>query len=119
MTQRLNGRVLFVDDAPQTRKVISKGLLSAEHVVQTAVDGPDALKTLRAGLPDLIISDLKMPRMSGLELLNVVRKRFPLQSAASDGLLRADLLRVDCRPDLTTYSEVLGFNPRALRAKHS
>jgi CheY-like chemotaxis protein len=47
------------------------------YVVQLAVDGLDALGKLRAGLPDLIISDLNMPRMSGIELLEVVRKRFP------------------------------------------
>ena len=46
-------------------------------MVRTAFDGLDALEKLRAGLPDLIISDLNMPRMSGIELLEVVRKRFP------------------------------------------
>jgi len=53
-------------------------LVSAGYVVQTAVDGIDALEKLRAALlPDLIISDLKMDRMSGREFLDVVRKRFP------------------------------------------
>ena len=46
-------------------------------MVRTAVDGLDAIGKLRAVLPDLIISDLNMPRMSGLELLEVVRIRFP------------------------------------------
>jgi two-component system chemotaxis sensor kinase CheA len=52
-------------------------LVAAGHVVRIAVDGLDALDKLRAGLPDLIISDLNMPRMSGIALLEVVRKRFP------------------------------------------
>jgi CheY-like chemotaxis protein len=77
MTEHLNGRVLLVDDAPQIRKVISEGLVAAGYTVQTAVDGLDAIGKLRAELPDLIISDLSMPRMSGHELLAVVRKRFP------------------------------------------
>jgi len=52
-------------------------LVAAGYVVRTAVDGLDALEKLRTGLPDLIISDLNMPRMSGIELLEVVRIRFP------------------------------------------
>lgn len=70
-------RVLLVDDDPLIRKFMSGYLVGAGYVVQTAVDGLDALTKLRAGLPDLIISDLNMPRMSGLEFLELVRKRFP------------------------------------------
>jgi CheY-like chemotaxis protein len=77
MVGQLGNRVLLVDDDPLIRKLISGCLVAAGYVVQTAVDGLDALGKLRAGLPDLIISDLNMPRMSGLELLAVVRKRFP------------------------------------------
>jgi CheY-like chemotaxis protein len=42
-----------------------------------AEDGLDAIGKLRAGLPDFIITDLKMPRMSGVEFLDVVHKRLP------------------------------------------
>jgi YesN/AraC family two-component response regulator len=45
--------------------------------VRTAEDGFVALKILREVLPDVIISDLRMPNMSGFELLSVVRRRFP------------------------------------------
>jgi CheY-like chemotaxis protein len=45
--------------------------------VSTAADGFNALSQLRETLPDIIISDLNMPRMSGFELLTVVRARFP------------------------------------------
>jgi CheY-like chemotaxis protein len=57
--------------------LISECLASAGYVVRRAVDGLDAIGNLRDAPPDLIISDLNMPRMSGLELLGVVRKRFP------------------------------------------
>ena len=77
MLGQLGSRVLLIDDEPLIRKVISGYLVAVGYVVRTAVDGLDALGKLRAGLPDLIISDLNMPRMSGLELLAVVRKRFP------------------------------------------
>jgi CheY-like chemotaxis protein len=77
MLGQQNDRVLLVDDEPLVRRSISGYLVAAGYVVRVAVDGLDAIGQLRAGLPDLIISDLKMPRMSGIELLDVVRKRFP------------------------------------------
>jgi CheY-like chemotaxis protein len=77
MIGQLNERVLLVDDEPLARKLISRYLVAAGYVVRMAEDGLDAIAKLRTGLPDLIISDLKMPRMSGIELLDVVRKRFP------------------------------------------
>ena len=77
MVGQQNDRVLLVDDEPLVRKFISGNLVAAGYVVRVAIDGLDALEKLRTGLPDLIISDLKMPRMSGFEFLDVVRKRFP------------------------------------------
>ena len=74
---QLIDRVLLVDDEPLIRNLISGYLVAEGFVVRTAVDGLDALGKLRAGLPDLIVSDLDMPRMSGVEFLNIVRKRFP------------------------------------------
>lgn len=69
--------VLLVDDDPLIRASVRKYLAAAGYFVREAVDGLDALKKLRAGLPHLIISDLNMPRMSGNEFLDVVRQRFP------------------------------------------
>src|ERR1035441_904175 len=76
MVGQSGNRVLLVDDEPLFQKLISVCLVSAGYVVQAAVDGLDAVKKLRAGLPDLIISDLNMPRMDGTELLEIIRKRF-------------------------------------------
>lgn len=77
MVGQSGNRVLLVEDEPLIRKLISGCLVAEGYVAQTAFDGLDALGKLRAGLPDLIVSDLNMPRMSGLEFLSVVRKRFP------------------------------------------
>ena len=44
---------------------------------EIAKDGFDALAQMRGALPDLILTDLKMPNMSGFEFLSVVRRRFP------------------------------------------
>jgi CheY-like chemotaxis protein len=70
-------RVLLVDDEPGVRNLLS-GLLEAEGFeADQAEDGLDGLAKLREKLPDVIISDLEMPRMSGVEFLAVVRRRFP------------------------------------------
>jgi CheY-like chemotaxis protein len=77
MVGQLAHRILIVDDSNLVRRAFSGALVAAGYVVRTAVDGLDAIGKLRAGLPDLIISDLGMPRMSGYEFLAVMRDRFP------------------------------------------
>ena len=52
-------------------------LLSRGYRVTTAEDGYDALDKLLLETPDLIISDLNMPRLNGYELLSLVRQRHP------------------------------------------
>lgn len=70
-------RVLVVDDEPIILQTMSAILEGEGFVVRTAEDGFAALMTLRQTPPDIIISDLRMPNMSGFELLSVVRRRFP------------------------------------------
>jgi CheY-like chemotaxis protein len=74
MVGQLSNRVLSVDGEPIIRKVLPRYLAAAGYVVRAAVDGLDALRKLREGHPDMIISDLNMPRMSGNEFLAIVRK---------------------------------------------
>lgn len=70
-------RILVVDDE-ESLLVTTAAVLSREgYEVRTARDGFEALAVLRGSIPDLLVSDLKMPNMSGFELLAVVRKRFP------------------------------------------
>lgn len=77
MVGKPNDQVLLVNDEPLIRTLISRYLVAAGYAVRVAVDGLAALKELRDGLPDMIISDLKVPNMSGTEFLDIVRKRFP------------------------------------------
>jgi CheY-like chemotaxis protein len=70
-------RILVVDDEPSVREVARQILESEGYEVLTARDGLCGLNALSKSLPDLIISDLNMPRMSGFEFLEIVRKRFP------------------------------------------
>jgi CheY-like chemotaxis protein len=70
-------RILVVDDEEDIRMVAREVLQSQGYEVLCAVDGFDALTKLKQSLPDVVISDLLMPKMSGFEFLSVVRKRFP------------------------------------------
>jgi len=70
-------RVLIVDDEPVMLETTAAIVRSFGFSVRTAEDGFIALKILREVLPDIIISDLRMPNMSGFELLSIVRRRFP------------------------------------------
>jgi len=70
-------RVLVVDDEPIILETMTAILQGEGFVVRTAENGFAALVTLRQTPPDIIISDLRMPEMSGFELLSVVRRRFP------------------------------------------
>ena len=67
----------MVDDDQNVLKMSALVLTSAGYEVRTAEDGFAALAELRRSLPDVIISDLRMPNMSGFELLAAVRRRFP------------------------------------------
>lgn len=71
-------RILVVDDEKSIRETRALVLRASGYEVSTAEHGFDALLQLRTGeLPDLIISDLNMPHMSGFEFLSVLRRRFP------------------------------------------
>jgi CheY-like chemotaxis protein len=70
-------RILIVDDEPSLRQ-LGKLLLEAQgYEVLCAEDGFEGLAALKESLPDIIISDLRMPNMNGFEFLSVVRRRFP------------------------------------------
>ena len=84
-------RVLVVEDDETVRQTVSSLLEREGYEVSTANDGFDALLHLQHHMPDVIVSDLNMPQMSGFELLSVVRQRFPkilvvAASAAYDSL---------------------------------
>jgi len=70
-------RLLVIDDEPQIRDLFQSSLSTEGYEVRVANDGFAALAQMRRALPDLIITDLKMPNMSGFEFLSVVHRRFP------------------------------------------
>ncbi len=70
-------RVLVVDDEESMREFLSIMLHREGYQVDTAVDGAQAVAHLRTHSYDLVISDIKMPRMTGLELLAHIKERTP------------------------------------------
>ncbi|MFB3885947.1 MAG: response regulator [Thermodesulfobacteriota bacterium] len=73
--KRKENKILVVEDVFSTRE-LEKSILEAHgYVVDTAVDGLDALDRMSAGHYDLIISDVEMPRMDGFELCRHVKQR--------------------------------------------
>ncbi len=75
MTPR--GRVLVVDDESNARNALAELLREEGYGVETAADGFKALAKFDDFSPDLVLTDLRMPGMDGLELLRTVRKRDP------------------------------------------
>jgi CheY-like chemotaxis protein len=84
-------KILIVDDEAPMRLALSAILNEFEYSVQTADDGFSALAEIRREIPHVLIADLHMPRMSGFELLSVVRHRCPaIQVIAMSGAYDSD-----------------------------
>ena len=69
--------LLVIDDDPEMCNLLEKVLVREDYHVQTACRGDDALKLLRQKEFDLIISDLKMPGLSGIELIRQAKAASP------------------------------------------
>jgi two-component system alkaline phosphatase synthesis response regulator PhoP len=67
-------KILIVDDEPSILTLVSAYLKPEGYEVFTASDGPSGLKAARAFKPDLVILDLMIPRMDGIELLSRLRR---------------------------------------------
>src|SRR4030095_12869567 len=67
------GRILVVDDEPQIRRVMRTTLTGAGYEVDDARTGEEALNKLRGFRPDLVLLDINLPGMSGLEACRTIR----------------------------------------------
>lgn len=66
-------KILIADDEPQILRVLRTALSTQGYTVRTAVNGIEALESYRAWHPDLVITDLAMPQMNGVELCRELR----------------------------------------------
>lgn len=69
--------VLVVDDEKDSRKGIAHFLLKSNFDVVTAGNGKEALESFKENHPDLILTDMRMPEMSGIELLKEIKSIAP------------------------------------------
>jgi two-component system sensor histidine kinase and response regulator WspE len=74
---RRRRRVLVVDDSAVVRELVASILRTAELLPETASDGEAAWRTLEQGPPDLVLTDVEMPRLDGFGLLRRIRERWP------------------------------------------
>ena len=63
-------KILVADDEPMIRALLSRQLAEAGHEVVEAADGPAAVEQVQIELPDLVLLDVLMPMMTGLQVLN-------------------------------------------------
>jgi len=85
------GKLLIVDDDASVRESLAELFTEFGLSVRSAEDGPSALLEIRREVPDIILSDLNMPRMSGFEFLSVVSRWFPtIQVIAMSGAFSSD-----------------------------
>ena len=72
-----NGIVLFVDDEKQILRSLKRGLVNEPYKTLFANSGKEALEILEKEEVHVLVTDMRMPEMSGLELLKIVREKYP------------------------------------------
>ena len=70
----MDARILLVEDDPSIREVTALGLQSAGFEVLTAADGPEGLERFRTDAPDLVLLDIMLPRLDGLDVARAIRR---------------------------------------------
>ena len=70
-------RILIVDDEKNIRTTLLHSLSGCQHETETAITGEEALEKITQQFYDLLILDLKLPGIGGLELIRVIRQKSP------------------------------------------
>jgi CheY-like chemotaxis protein len=77
MSSQPVARILIIDDEPSVRDVFAELLEKRGHVVSIAPNGREAIKLVAAAPVDLVITDIVMPEMDGIELMGQLRRNVP------------------------------------------
>ncbi len=72
-----NITILFVDDEEKVLKSLQRGLMDEPYNLLFATSGKEALEKLEKNEVHVIVTDMRMPEMSGLELLRIVKEKYP------------------------------------------
>src|SRR5579863_7239963 len=94
-------RILVVDDEPQITRVLRTSLSSQGYDIRVANDGETALEIMKDWTPDLVITDLSMPNMDGLELCRQLRllTKIPIIVLSVKGEERTKVQALDAGAD--------------------
>ncbi len=67
-------RILVVDDEQEVCDMLKKFLIKREHTVYTALDGEEALSIVKEERPHIVLLDIRMPKMDGIECLKLIKE---------------------------------------------
>jgi DNA-binding response OmpR family regulator len=115
-TRSIVAKVLIVDDEPNIREVVGLYLRRDGHDIVSAADGEEALEVFRESEPDIVVLDLMLPKMSGLEVCRRMRadRRVPLIMLTARGEEEERIVGLSLGAD--DYV-VKPFSPRELAAR--
>ncbi len=97
-------RILVVDDEASARKGLEKLLEQEGFTVRLAADGEDGLRAAQEFAPDVVVTDLRMPKLDGMQLLARLREQdrgLPVIVATAFGEVRRRSLRCALAPTTT------------------
>ena len=114
----LSGTVLLVDDEASTRAAFTAILTPLGHLVLGAHDGVTALEILQVALPDVVVTDVEMPSLGGVELCRAIRRNPSLQhlpviavsSAALEEVSQSGLFDVCLRKPVSPQRLILSIS---------
>ena len=70
-------KIIVVDDDEHVRIVVTRQLATMGHCAVSASDGHEALRLMGTAVPDIVITDVRMPEMHGGEFVSLLRKKYP------------------------------------------
>ena len=69
--------ILIVDDEPHISTILKQSLERSDYMVDIAMNGQQALDKIAQEMPDLLITDIQMPKMNGIELCEAISRDYP------------------------------------------
>jgi len=101
--------VVIVDDDADSRKIYTTVLRHLGYATVTASDGAEALEVIRRVVPDAVVTDFRIPRLDGCELLRA------MSGDAATAHIPAILVTADARPETRKMGEQAGFDAFMLK----
>jgi DNA-binding response OmpR family regulator len=115
--------VLIIDDAPLMREVLTRILERAGHTVREADDGRSGMAEFQDRRPELVITDMMMPEMDGIETIRAMRREDPevpiIAISGGDEVNSAAALGATATLENFTLNEMLALVERLLAGSHS